>query len=73
MLYCVVDAHGFRVDPEKVASILNDPSSTNVYEIRRLLGIVSWYGSFVPNFSSIVAPEKLLSMRLKFILYLLLF
>ena len=52
----VVDSQGLRVDPEKVEAILNVKPPTNATEIRRFLGMASWYRRFVPNFSTIVAP-----------------
>lgn len=63
----VVDSNGLRVDPEKVEAILNVPSPTNVHEVRRFLGMASWYRRFVPNFASIVAPlTRLTQKKVKF-------
>lgn len=52
----VVDGAGLRVDPEKVEAILNIKTPTNVSELRRFVGMASWYRRFVPDFSSVIAP-----------------
>ncbi|KAK9700436.1 RNase H-like domain found in reverse transcriptase [Popillia japonica] len=44
------------VDPDKVKAILEVPSPETVSEVRRLVGMASWYRCFVPNFSSVVSP-----------------
>lgn len=57
----IVDASGLHCDPEKVAAILNIPSPNNVKEVRRFMGVTSWYRRFIPDCSSILAPlSKLL-------------
>lgn len=52
----VVDEFGLRCDPDKVSAILNIPVPKTVKEVRRLLGITSWYRRFIPNFASLVSP-----------------
>ena len=52
----VVDDQGLHVDPEKVRAILDMPIPTSVKEVRRVMGMASWYRRFVPNFSTLVAP-----------------
>lgn len=47
-----------RPDPEKVEAILNLPRPTNATEIKRFVGTASWYRRFVPNFSTIFAPQS---------------
>ncbi len=41
---------------QKVAAILNFPSPTNKWELRRFLGMTGYYRSFCRNFASVVAP-----------------
>lgn len=52
----VVNSSRLLVDPEKVESIFRIPTPRNVREVRIIIGLVSWYRRFVPNFSTIVAP-----------------
>lgn len=52
----VVDRQGLHVDPEKVAAVLNIPTPKNATEVRRLVGMASWYRRFVANFSTTIAP-----------------
>nr|XP_022906843.1 uncharacterized protein LOC111418530 [Onthophagus taurus] len=64
----VVDKNGLQVDPEKVSAILEIPTPRKVKEVRRMLGVASWYRRFVPNFSTIIAPlSNLLRKNQKFI------
>lgn len=63
----VVDDSGLHVDPEKVQSIVNFPRPQKVREVRRFLGMASWYRRFVQNFSTLVAPiSSLLRKNAKF-------
>lgn len=52
----VVDSQGLRMDPAKVQAILNIPVPKCVSEVRRILGLASWYRRFVPNFADVTAP-----------------
>lgn len=52
----VVNSKGLLVDPDKVKAILDIPSPKNVTEVRRVIGISSWYRRFLPAFSTIIAP-----------------
>lgn len=52
----VVDASGLHCDPDKVVAILNIPTPKNVTEVRRFLGITSWYRRFIPDCATLLAP-----------------
>lgn len=52
----VVDQQGLRTDPDKVSAILNYPTPKNTTEVRRLIGLVSWYRRFIENFATLAAP-----------------
>ncbi len=49
--------HGqVKPDPAKVAALQHFPEPTDVNEIRRFIGSVGWYRTFIPNFSVIAKP-----------------
>lgn len=52
----VVNKEGLQVDPDKVSAIMDFPTPRTVKQIRRFLGLASWYRRFVPNFSTVVTP-----------------
>lgn len=52
----IVTSQGLMVDPEKVEAVVRIPIPKSVSDVRRVVGLASWYRRFVPNFSSVVAP-----------------
>lgn len=52
----VVDSRGLHVDVSKVEAMLNVPTPRNVKEVRRFVGMASWYRRFIPNFATILKP-----------------
>lgn len=52
----IVDGSGLRTDPEKVTAMVNYPRPNTTTEIKRFLGLCSWYRRFISHFSSLVAP-----------------
>lgn len=59
----IVNSSGLLVDPEKVDAILRIPTPRNVREVRRIIGLASWYRRFVPNFSTITSPITALTKK----------
>lgn len=52
----VVNRSGIAVDPAKVEAIINIAQPKSVKEVRRIIGMISWYRRFVDNFSDVLAP-----------------
>lgn len=52
----IVNRNGLQVDPDKVKAIVDIPIPKTVSDVRRFLGLASWYRRFVPQFSSLSAP-----------------
>ncbi|KIH47194.1 reverse transcriptase [Ancylostoma duodenale] len=45
----VVDANGIRPSPSKLKAILNMPEPKNIKELESYLGMVQYYGKFIPR------------------------
>ena len=52
----VVSRNGISTDPEKIDKVLNCPDPQNLHEVRSLVGFLSYYRKFVPNFATIARP-----------------
>lgn len=52
----VVDRFGLRVDPAKVSAITGFPTPKTKKEVRRFLGMASWYRRFIEGFATKAAP-----------------
>lgn len=52
----VMGEKGLHVDTEKVSATMNVPSPQNVKQVRRFLGMASWYRRFIPSFANLPTP-----------------
>ncbi|XP_062846979.1 uncharacterized protein K02A2.6 [Trichomycterus rosablanca] len=52
----VLDEKGVHPSKSKVRAIHDAPTPTNVKELRAFLGLVNYYGRFVPQQSTVLAP-----------------
>lgn len=52
----LIDQSGIRPDPEKVAAIQQMPPPGNVTELKRILGMVTFLGRYIPNLSTVGQP-----------------
>lgn len=53
-----VTSEGLKPDESKVEAIKSMPTPTNVGEIQRFLGLVTYLGRFIPNLSERTAPLR---------------
>ena len=57
----VIGADGLHATDAKIEAIVNAPSPKNVTELRSYLGLLNYYGQFIPNLASLIHPlNKLL-------------
>ena len=52
----VIDAEGVHPSPEKVQAVVEAPSPANVTELWSFLGMLQYYGKFLPNLSTLLHP-----------------
>ena len=55
-----VDSTGLHTTQSKVEAIKKAPQPTNVPELRSFLGLVHYYGKFMPNLATVLNPLNLL-------------
>ena len=51
-----IDKDGLHPLEDKVQAVLKAPTPRNVNELKAFLGLISYYGKFLPNLSSTLAP-----------------
>ena len=51
-----IDASGIHTMPDKIDAVVNAPPPQNVSELCSFLGLVNYYGKFVPNLSTLLHP-----------------
>ena len=47
---------GVQPSPERIRAIREMPPPTNVAELRRIIGMITYLGRFVPDLSTIMSP-----------------
>uniref|UniRef100_A0A5S6Q5I1 RNA-directed DNA polymerase n=1 Tax=Trichuris muris TaxID=70415 RepID=A0A5S6Q5I1_TRIMR len=52
---------GIRPEKSHLTAISEMHEPTNVHELRSLLGLLSWYSKFIPNFSTLAEPLRALT------------
>jgi transposase InsO family protein len=52
----ILSGDGVSPDPEKVQAVLNLPAPEDVEGLRRVIGMIHYLGSFLPNLSEVMAP-----------------
>ena len=51
-----IDAEGIHATDSKLKAITEAPAPKNIQELRSFLGLLNYYGRFIPNLSSILQP-----------------
>ena len=52
----VISEKGIRPTEEKTKAIVNAPTSQNVTQLKSFLGLLNYYGKFLPHLASVLAP-----------------
>ena len=64
----VIDKDGLHLTEEKIQAIKDAPRPTSVTELRTFLGIINYYGKFIPKLSTQFSPlYKLLCKKSKWV------
>ena len=50
----VITKDGIELIPFKVEAIVNSPPPTNGQQLRSFLGLINYYGKFIPNLSTLL-------------------
>ena len=58
-----IDADGIHMTDGKLQAILQAPTPRNVTELRSFLGLVNYYGKFIPNLATTLHPLNQLLHR----------
>ena len=52
----IIDHKGLHTSPQKVAAIQDAPAPSNQQQLRSLLGLLHYYGKFIPNLATLLHP-----------------
>ena len=58
-----ISAEGLRPTKEKVRAIMDAPTPQDVSQLRSFLGLINYYGKFLPHLSSVLSPLYLLFQK----------
>lgn len=59
----IFTSNGCEIDPDKVSTVHRLNTPTNVKELQRLLGTVTYLAKFIPNFSDLTEPLRRLIIK----------
>jgi hypothetical protein len=51
-----ISSEGIIPPPDRVKALQQYPSPQNIKQLRRLLGLCSWFKKFIPQYSAIIQP-----------------
>lgn len=69
IVYCghIIDRNGIRQVPKKAEAVMNMKIPTSREEVRAFLGLINYYGRFLPNLSTVLYPiNQLLKDKVPF-------
>lgn len=49
---------GMRSDPDRIKAIIEMPELSNVKDLQRLLGMINYMRSYLPNLSELISPLR---------------
>ncbi|KAL7834748.1 hypothetical protein SRHO_G00289950 [Serrasalmus rhombeus] len=52
----IIDAAGLHKSPEKVCAIIDAPAPGDVSQLRSFLGMLNYYGRFIPDLATVLKP-----------------
>ena len=52
----LIDVEGLHATSEKLKAIIDAPTPKNITELRSFLGLLNYYGKFLPNLSTLLHP-----------------
>ena len=59
----LITPHGLKTNPRLTSAVADFPPPRNLTELRRFLGMSSYYRRFVPNFLKIASPLQALTRK----------
>ena len=59
----LVNRDGFRPDPDKIEPVISFPVPQNLKQLRRFMGMASWYRKFLKDFATIAEPLTALTKK----------
>ena len=62
-----VSHEGIRPSSEKVNALVNAPAPTSPTELRTVLGAFGYYSKYIPNFSTLIEPLRVLVSEKEFV------
>ena len=58
-----INAEGLHPSEDKVQAVIKAPTPSNITELKAYLGLVNYYGRYIPNLSTVFAPLYRLLQR----------
>lgn len=59
----IIDEQGIHIDPEKTEAIKNYPKPKTLRQLRRFLGMGSWYRKFIKDYAKLANPLTALTKK----------